>query len=315
VTAPAGQPGPAGRDPVEDVSVVIPLYNKAPFVRRCLQSIAAQTVPPRAVIVVDDGSSDGGPALVEAFGGLPITLVRQGNAGVSAARNRGLAEAPTELIAFLDPDDEWKPGFIETALALRRRFPDAGIWATSYELVPEDGTARPARLKRVPTDPQGGIVRDFFAVPPGVAAWTGAILGRKSVFEALGAFRVGPVRGEDTELWARVALVFPVAFCPKIMARYYVDPSLHHSSQRYQQAAETPVLGTVRQALQRGEFRHTTRHSLEKYLARQLFALARRCFRCGDRDAGFVLLSETRAIPGCFWRRLRRRLYAHLGRY
>jgi hypothetical protein len=222
-----------------------------------------------------------------------------------------MATAATELIAFLDPDDEWKPGFLETVLALRRRFPDAGMWTTSYEQVQEDGTVVPARLKRVPTDPRGGIVRDFFAVPPGSAAWTGAILGRKSVFQALGGFRVGRSRGEDTDLWVRVALLHPVAFCPRIMARYHLDTGPHRPAR----TDEPPVIGTLRRALESGDFRHTTRRSLEKYLARQLFAVARRCFHAGDRDAGFAMLDRTRAIRGFFWKRLRRRLCAHLGRY
>jgi len=165
------------------------------------------------------------------------------------------------------------------------------MWTTSYEQVRQDGTAVPVRLKRVPTEAQGGIVRDFFAVPPGVAAWTGAILGRKPVFQALGGFRVGRSRGEDTDLWPAWHSSTRSPSAPD-HGRYHLDTGPHHPAR----TDEPPVIGTLRRALESGNFRHTTRRSLEKYLARQLFAVARRCFHAGDRDAGFAMLDRTRAI-------------------
>src|SRR5947209_3795753 len=103
------------------VSVIIPLYNKAPYVRRTLDSVRAQTFADYEVIVVDDGSTDGGAAVVEGFGDPRFRLIAQPNAGPGAARNRGLAEAGGEFVAFLDADDEWLPTFLERSLALLDR--------------------------------------------------------------------------------------------------------------------------------------------------------------------------------------------------
>jgi len=99
------------------VSVIVPLFNKAPYIERALSSVAAQTYRDFELIVVDDGSTDEGPRIVEAFTDLPIHLIRQENAGPGAARNRGLELAQGELVAFLDADDEWLSNYLRRAFA------------------------------------------------------------------------------------------------------------------------------------------------------------------------------------------------------
>lgn len=89
-------------------SVVVPTYNRATLVRRAVESVLEQSVPPREIIVVDDGSTDDTREVLESFGER-IRYVRQDNAGCSAARNRGVRESDAEWIAFLDSDDTWAP--------------------------------------------------------------------------------------------------------------------------------------------------------------------------------------------------------------
>lgn len=84
--------------------------------------------------MVDDGSTDGGMEVIKEFRDPRIRLIQQENRGVSAARNRGIEEARSELIAFLDADDEWLPLFIETILRLRSLYPNAGLYGTAYEV-------------------------------------------------------------------------------------------------------------------------------------------------------------------------------------
>lgn len=100
------------------VSVIVPLYNKARYVRRSLDSIASQSFSDFEVIVVDDGSTDESPKIVADYGDARFRLITQPNAGPGAARNRGIAEAKGEFIAFLDADDEWQSGYLEASVSL-----------------------------------------------------------------------------------------------------------------------------------------------------------------------------------------------------
>lgn len=97
------------------VSVVIPCYNGAAYLRETLESVVHQTAHPLEVVLVDDGSTDGSAEIAEAFGP-PVRVIRQENQGESVARNRGIEEARGEWVAFLDADDIWKPEKLERQL-------------------------------------------------------------------------------------------------------------------------------------------------------------------------------------------------------
>ena len=113
-------------------SVIMPLYNKAPYVRKAAESVVAQTCKDWELVVVDDGSVDSGGEIVKSINDSRIRLVRQDNAGVSAARNRGVAGTTSPYICFLDADDWWEPTFLEEMAQLIERYPDAGIYGTGY---------------------------------------------------------------------------------------------------------------------------------------------------------------------------------------
>src|SRR5262252_3345733 len=98
------------------VSVLIPLYNKERWIKRALDSIACQTLTDFEVIVVDDGSTDGGSDVVANYKDPRVRMVHQPNAGPGSARNRGIAEARGELLAFLDADDEWFPNYLQDSI-------------------------------------------------------------------------------------------------------------------------------------------------------------------------------------------------------
>ena len=112
---------PASQDAPRDISVIVPTHDDGDLLERCLRSIAAQTLPPLEVIVVDDGSTrpEAVAGLERAVELLPTTrLIRQANAGPSAARNRGLAESGGRWIAFVDADDELPPDSLARRRAL-----------------------------------------------------------------------------------------------------------------------------------------------------------------------------------------------------
>ncbi|MDI6720029.1 MAG: glycosyltransferase family A protein, partial [Methanomicrobiales archaeon] len=147
---------------VPRVSVVMPLFNKARHVGAAVQSVLAQTETDFELIIVDDGSTDGSAAVVRQLGDPRIRLVTQKNMGAAHARNRGIAEARADLVAFLDADDRWLPEFLPTILRLRARYPDAGAYATAYCLCRQDGTLREADLAALPPAPWEGLIPGYF---------------------------------------------------------------------------------------------------------------------------------------------------------
>jgi glycosyltransferase involved in cell wall biosynthesis len=205
------------------VSVVIPLYNKVRHIQRAIDSVLAQTIADFELIVVDDGSTDGGADVVAGCADPRVRLVRQTNVGVSAARNRGIDEAAGQLVAFLDADDQWLPCFLETVLALWRRYPNAGAFATAYESYRNDKQQCPSFTTHVEIA-DGGLLPDYFLAacdePP---VCSSAVMIPKSVFDAIGGFPVGMKHSEDSHMWARIALHYPIAWSPRVGAIYYFN--------------------------------------------------------------------------------------------
>ncbi|HVF54668.1 MAG TPA: glycosyltransferase [Pyrinomonadaceae bacterium] len=213
------------------VSVVIPLYDKAPYVRRALDSIAAQTFKDFEVIVVDDGSTDGGGAVVAAFDDARVRLVRQSNAGPGAARNRGIAEARGELLAFLDADDVWLPRFLEESVRLLDEYgPDVASVTSGYTLHPGDApTADMWRARGI----EEGIRRVDEHTPPALVVHMLAYMSpcttvaRAEAVRRWGGFyaRERCLYAEDAFLWLKVLLNEKVAFQLKPLARFHTEAS------------------------------------------------------------------------------------------
>ena len=138
------------------ISVIIPLYNKAREVERTLRSLLAQRTLPDEIIIVDDGSTDRSLEVVRGFKSPLIKLFSQTNQGVSAARNRAIAEAQGEWIALLDADDRWHEDYLGEQLRMIERYPECGAYSTAFKV--DDG-----KCEVVANTPQKEGVVDFFA--------------------------------------------------------------------------------------------------------------------------------------------------------
>ena len=118
------------------ISVVIPLYNKEQSIAATIQSVLAQTYTDYEIIVVDDGSTDNSLKVVQErvseLENERVRIIHQENAGVSAARNKGILESKGKYIAFLDADDLWAPNYLATLAALIADFPNAGLYSLGY---------------------------------------------------------------------------------------------------------------------------------------------------------------------------------------
>ncbi|MBN1458144.1 MAG: glycosyltransferase family 2 protein, partial [Armatimonadetes bacterium] len=111
-------------------SVVVPLFNNESSIGRALESVLGQNPPPTEVIVVDDGSTDAGGSVVTGYGD-SVRLVRKENGGPGSARNEGMKLTSGELVAFLDADDYWLPGFTAATTSFLVSNPEVGAVSTA----------------------------------------------------------------------------------------------------------------------------------------------------------------------------------------
>lgn len=204
------------------ISVVIPLYNKEKQIAHTLQSVQNQTFQDFEVVIVDDGSTDGGIAEVEKFSDSRIRLIHQENAGVSAARNRGIEKARGDLIAFLDADDEWKPEYLAVQYHLSQKYPDCNVFACNYEFRDTDGKVTPTIIRKLPFSGEDGVLSNYFEMascshPP---LWTSAVMVKTQAIQDVGGFPVGIPSGEDLLTWARLAIQNNIAYSCCSMAIY-----------------------------------------------------------------------------------------------
>lgn len=225
--------------PSAKLSVIVPLYNKRDEVARALTSVLRQTIAELDIIVVDDGSTDGGADVVKAFADPRVRLVRQANAGASAARNRGVSEAASELVAFLDADDEWAPEFAFTTLRLADRYPDCALLATAYWRVYPDGRSLTLRLRGLPFAGDDGVVEDYFSVAADSdpLVCSSAVAVRKSALQQVGGFPEGVFPGEDLLTWARLAALYPLAYSREPLASFHAPRNV---SERLPRPPQTP---------------------------------------------------------------------------
>lgn len=202
------------------ISVVIPLYNKEREVERAVRSVLQQSLMPLEIIVVDDGSTDSSAAVVESIGSPRVRLVRQPNAGVSAARNRGIAEASGDYVALLDADDWWLTGYIAEVCRLIEHY-DADAYSTGFDIVSSRGRT-PAAVPSAEgiVDVCREALAGRFPIIPSTAT-----LRRDAVLRA-GGFPEGMRIGEDQWLWVRM-VQHGARFCfsPMSLVRYSREAS------------------------------------------------------------------------------------------
>lgn len=184
------------------VSVVLPTFNRASFLRDAIASVFTQTRPPEELIIVDDGSTDGTPQLVNFYLNHPcrprVTYIRQSNRGPAAARNTGIAKSQCDVVAFLDDDDVWHPQKTERQLAVLQMRPDVALLGCGTDLVRgrENG-------KVIPIGVVDLLWRNRLLTP--------SVMARRSVLVEAGGFAEDLRHAEDYELWLRIASKKPCA--------------------------------------------------------------------------------------------------------
>ena len=276
------------------ISVVIPLFNKEKYVERAIDSVLSQTSQVFEVVVINDGSTDNGPEIVRRYDDPRVRLVDQENEGVAAARNRGIIESKSELIAFLDADDKWLPNFIETILGLVERFADAGLYATGYRLLKsEEHAYRNMTLKG--RREKCGCYFDLSRNQNLISA--SSVVVRRSVFDRIGGFREGYISGDDTDMWFRIGLWYKFALSPTICSLYhhYLSDSVRHTRLF---GNSFPLYASFLEMKEDAQISSSLKHKAMKYLSRRLAKKIEITFFNGLHTAATKRLHEYREAFG-----------------
>jgi glycosyltransferase involved in cell wall biosynthesis len=196
------------------IAVIIPACNVADFLPYAIESVLAQSHADWWMVVIDDGSTDATAAVAAGFQDSRITLVRQDNAGVSAARNAGVAVALAagsvpDAVLFLDGDDWLAPDALGTLADTLAEWPEAVAAVGRFARVGPDRVVRAAKQPALGNLLETLLTRNLFANG-------GHLLIRRAAVEAAGGFCAELAYGEDWEYWTRLALLgaFVAAPCP-----------------------------------------------------------------------------------------------------
>ncbi len=207
-------------------SVIIPLYNKENNIAATIESVLLQSFQDFEIIIVNDGSTDNSESKVLSLLNDKIKYFKTENRGVSQARNFAIEKSEGKILAFLDADDYWYVNHLEHLKLLRENFPEAGLLATNYEFYFSEKRILKPSFLGISSDFDMGIVEDFFHSSYEYRlAWTSAVAVPKNVLEEVGNFdeNITLGAGEDSDLWIRIAIKYPVAFINKVSSRYKMD--------------------------------------------------------------------------------------------
>ncbi len=291
------------QNPNVKFSVVMPLYNKAPYVENAVRSVLAQTCPDLELIVVDDGSTDEGAAQVQAIGDPRVRLVSQRNAGVSVARNRGIELARGEWVTLLDADDHYHPRFLEWVQFARQQHPAVDVIGSTYVNVPNLPEAWPPVLGEEDTEPPLELISDL------PARWMrGSALNASSVAIRTSRLRTmqpcfppGESFGEDLDLWFRLAEQSDVVLIQRPLAAYRCEVAGSLSAKapvfRF-----PPFVQRLEARVRSGKTTAAKRDSSLRMIGQFRVTGAREALALGERaQAAKMLAGAGTAIPTLRW--------------
>ncbi|MBD3305087.1 glycosyltransferase, partial [candidate division KSB3 bacterium] len=185
------------------VSVIIPTYNRAAFLKTAIDSVLNQTYPDFELLVIDDGSTDHTPQVIDQYDSR-LTYHVQSNHGVSHARNVGIRASSGEYIAFLDSDDAWLPHKLDQQIAVMTEHPDLQLCHTEEIWIRRGVRVNPKKKHQKPFGYIFPYCLPLCVVSPS------AVMLRRTLFETVGDFDEMLPACEDYDLWLRISKDYPV---------------------------------------------------------------------------------------------------------
>jgi len=217
--------------PTASVTVIVPAYNAAPFLRVTLDALQAQTQTPEKIIVIDDGSTDDTAAIANKMG---VEVIHQDQKGPGAARNRGLEVADTDFVAFCDADDWYVPDKLERAIDMLDKL-GAACMSTDAWVVREDSVEG---RKNEPRPIPSVLTQEYLLASNPIVCST--VVARRAAVDQAGGFDEAEdlIATEDYDLWLRLSAKEPIAYSSRPMTFYRVHAASLSANTRFLRGIE-----------------------------------------------------------------------------
>lgn len=211
------------------ISAAIAVYNKEKNILSTLESVLNQSYAAQEIIIVNDGSTDNSERIILSLKDKRIKYFTQQNKGAAAARNKAIQNCSYSYIALIDADDLWHVDFLKNISDAITKYPQQKVFSTAIKT--EVASQNPFKSSyQIPTMDSIGIYNYFKASGKTSIIHSSAVVLHEDVFHEIGYFDKAILSGQDTDLWIRIGLEFPIVFIPKYLATYrYVQNSLSHS--------------------------------------------------------------------------------------
>ncbi|NND88911.1 MAG: glycosyltransferase [Flavobacteriaceae bacterium] len=256
-------------------SVVIAVYNKEDYIVATLRSVLSQTVQNIEVIVVDDGSTDESARLVKSIQDPRIRFFSQKNQGAGAARNAAIQKAQANFIALLDADDLWHPDHLETIDTMIAASPQEKVFATNSVFI--QSGKQLSKHYSITWSKEEAIQLNFFeaSMRESIINSSTTVL-HKDVFAQIGYYDESIKSGQDTDLFIRIGLQYPIVFHPNICVQIVRnDESLSRTAQRLED----------KPSFEKFESLETDNPLLKKYIDQNRYSLCLLAKRNNDTRA------------------------------
>lgn len=205
-----------------DVDVIIPVYNGQQYILAALRSVEQQTVKPKRIILIDDGSTDQTAEIIQQYRGtVSLEYIKKVNGGLSSARNAGIQLATSQYVAFLDADDEWYPSKLAEQLAVfeQTSWPHLGVVYCQYSIIDANGQAT-KDYYIFPIDPQvRGRVFEKILPTNKIASSGSGVLMKRECFSTVGLFDEQLQALEDWDFWLRLAEQYEFDYVDKALVK------------------------------------------------------------------------------------------------
>lgn len=265
------------------VSVIIPTYNRAGSLGTAIDSVLAQDYGNTEILVIDDGSTDYTPAMLNEYKDR-IRVLTQVNKGVSAARNRGIRESTGGFIALLDSDDRWEPGKLSCQMEFFNTHPTAMICQTEEIWIRKGKRVNPGVKHRKMSGMIFEPCLDLCLVSPS------AVMMRRQLFDQKGLFNESFPVCEDYDLWLRISVDTPIYLIDKPLTvktgGHWDQLSASHSQDRYRIQSILDLMES--KVLSRGQ-----QEAAQKVLGKKCRVYGQGCIKRGRTEEGNFYLGLT----------------------